>query len=117
MPKDQLGDSVTNAAPWVGSSSRTGSRWTVPVAGISFAQIPDPIPSPERADPGWTVASFTLPPGPDGTFYDYAVPPRHPREAVCSAKLAPSKRGSNRRARVKTHLARAQARADTLRTS
>ena len=78
---------------------------------ISFAQIPDPIPSPETGevigvDRG-VVHTAALS---DGTFYDYARPDLDIRVKRLQRKLARCKRGSNRRARVKATLGRAQAR-------
>ncbi|MGB3015579.1 MAG: transposase [Candidatus Nanopelagicales bacterium] len=78
---------------------------------VSFAQIPDPIPSPETGeiigvDRG-VVHVATLS---DGTFYDYARPDLNARVKRLQRKLARCKRGSNRRASVKAQLGRAQAR-------
>lgn len=105
-------------------------RWTRPVpeaksfrvtldrAGrwhIAFVHIPDPIPSPGAGqvagvDRG-VVHAATLS---DGTFYDHNRPDLDARVKRLQRKLARCRRGSNRRARVKAALGRAQAkRADT----
>ncbi len=78
---------------------------------VSFAHIPDPIPSPETGeiigvDRGVVHAAALS----DGTFYDYVRPDLDARVMRLQRKLARCKRGSNRRASVKARLGRAQAR-------
>lgn len=78
---------------------------------VSFARIPDPIPSPETGeiigvDRGVVHAAALS----DGTFYDYVRPDLDARVMRLQRKLARCKRGSNRRASVKARLGRAQAR-------
>ena len=78
---------------------------------VSFAQIPDPIPSPETGeivgvDRGAIHAAALS----DGTFYDYTRPDLDMLVKRLQRKLARCKRGSNRRARARLQLSRAHAR-------
>lgn len=77
---------------------------------IAFAQVPDPIPAPGTGeivgvDRGVAHAAALS----TGEFYDYSRPDLDVRVKRLQRKLARCKRGSNRRARVKAQLARAQA--------
>ena len=77
---------------------------------IAFAQVPDPIPAPGTGeivgvDRGVAHAAALS----TGEFYDYSRPDLDARVKWLQRRLAHCKRGSNRRARVKAQLARAQA--------
>ena len=77
---------------------------------IAFAQVPDPIPAPGTGeivgvDRGVAHAAALS----TGEFYDYSRPDLDARVKRLQRRLARCKRGSNRRARVKAQLARAQA--------
>lgn len=78
---------------------------------IAFAQVPDPIPAPETGeivgvDRGVAHAAVAS----DGTVYDYDRDDLDRKVRRLQRRLARCKRGSNRRARVRIRLARAQAR-------
>ena len=78
---------------------------------ISFAVVPDPIPAPGTGevvgvDRGVVHAAVVS----DGTVYDYDRPDLDQKVRRLQRQLSRCKRGSNRRAKVKARLARAQAR-------
>jgi len=78
---------------------------------IAFAVVPDPIPAPGTGevvgvDRGVVHAAVVS----DGTVYDYNRPDLDRNVRRLQRQLARCKRGSNRRAKVKARLARAQAR-------
>lgn len=78
---------------------------------VAFTQIPAPIPAPGTGeiagvDRGVVHAVAVS----DGTFYDYARPDIDKRIRLLQRRLARCKRGSNRRAKAKALLARANAR-------
>lgn len=82
---------------------------------IAFAIAPDPIPAPGTGevvgvDRGVVHAAVVS----DGTVYDYDRPDLDRKVRRLQRQLARCERGSNRRAKIKVRLARAQARrADT----
>lgn len=78
---------------------------------VSFTQMAPQIPAPGTGeiagvDRGVVHAVAVS----DGTFYDYARPDIDKRIRLLQRRLARCKRGSNRRAKVKARLARANAR-------
>lgn len=84
---------------------------------IAFATIPDPIPAPNTGevvgvDRGVTHAAALS----TGEFYDYARPDLDARVKRLQRRLARHQRGSNRRARTKASLSRAQAKRADART-